>query len=125
MVPTRVLGAPLLFFLLVILLRGHASALRQMEAVDLAALDGTEDTVAQSGIFFLERGEQLLHLLPLRVFIGGTGGFDDRQLSMRSKIADILFRHIQHGANDVKVDAREIGHGLKAADSSLKKQVEA
>ena len=72
--------AVLLFLVGIILHTLHPPELA--EAVDLAALDRSEDAIAQSLVLTFKGGEELFHFLTLGVSVGGAEGFDYRQVCL-------------------------------------------
>ena len=86
------------------------------------ALHRAENALLEVGIGLRQRGDQLLDLLPLRVFVGGAAVFDHGELLLRGKAAHHPFGQVEHRADLRHAHAVEIGHGLEAAQPSLKDQ---
>ena len=71
----------------------------------------------------LKTAQELFHLLALRVFVGGAWRAEHGKFVFLGELGNLLFGHIQHGANKLYSHARKIRNGRKAAKTSLKEQI--
>ena len=83
---------------------------------------GAEELRLEIGVLRLQRRDQLLDLLPLRVLVRRAGVVHDRQALLLGKARNGLFADVEHRPDLRDARARQIRHRLKAADPALVKQ---
>ena len=80
--------------------------------------------MSQSAVVSLQRPQELFHVFPFRMFIGGAGGRNNRQCLRRRIGTYFLLRHVDQRTYQPNPGARQFRDGGKATDASFIEQIE-